>query len=215
MSESDSDQDHQPDAAPEAELEREKSELGRDAFYRAVISGTKVQAGRSSADASVNPELYIKQELYIKRFRRFDEAGGIRPSWHWPAFFVTFFWLVYRRLYLLAALYLVLPLLLPGFTEEPASQPTPTPESLAQLFSEMSILDIVLSFGPPILFFIVPAMFADGVYWWYANGMIRHAEKKFADPLDQIAWVRKRGGPSSGWLVLLAFVVSLPFWLLY
>ncbi len=210
MSESDSDQDHQPDAAPEAELEREKSEFGRDALYRAVIGGT-VAAKPTGLELHI--ELHIK--LYIERFRRFDEAGGMRLGWHWPAFFVTFLWLVYRRMYLVAALYFVLPFFLRASTEGPVSEPTPPPESLAQLFSEMSIQDIVLSFGPPILFFIVPAIFADSVYWWHANRMIRDAEQKFADPPDQIAWLRKRGGTSSIWLVLLAFVVFLlsVFWI--
>jgi len=52
--------------------------------------------------------------------------------------------------------------------------------------------------------FLIPGIFADSIYWWHANRMIRRAEQKFADPLDQISWLRKRGGTSSFWLILLA-----------
>ncbi len=209
MSESDSDQDHQPDAASEAELEREKSELGRDALYRAVIGGTQAQAERRFVAAKptgreLDIELSIK--LYITSFRRFDEAGGMRLSWHWPAFFVTFPWLFFRRMYLVSALYFFVTIILSAFAKGPDFETDP-PESPAQLFSAMSWLDISLSFGSIILFVIVPAILADSVYWWHANRMIRRAERKFADPHEQIAWLRERGGTSSGWVVLLVLVL--------
>ena len=45
-------------------------------------------------------------EKYIKNFREFNVAGVERFSftWHWPAFFVSFFWLLYRKLYIWALL---------------------------------------------------------------------------------------------------------------
>ncbi|WP_395702336.1 DUF2628 domain-containing protein [Aquabacterium sp.] len=39
------------------------------------------------------------QAHYLRRFQRFD-AGQGRASWHWPAFFVTGFWLLYRKMWL-------------------------------------------------------------------------------------------------------------------
>ncbi len=205
MNESDSDQDHQPDAPPEAELEREKSEVGKDVLYRAVISGTEADAERKSVAAKS-----VEAERYVQRFRRFDKAGGIRPGWHWPAFFVTFPWLFFRRMYLVSALYFFLTIILSAFTKGSALETAP-PESLAQLFSEMSSQDIALIFGSIILFTIVPAILADSVYWWHANRMIRRAERKFADPHEQIAWLRERGGTSSGWVVLLVLVLYVMF----
>src|SRR5690606_28271216 len=60
----------------------------KDALYRAVI-------GRNA-------------EYYLERFRGFDAAGKAGASWHWPAFFITFFWLLYRKMWGAAAAYVVL-----------------------------------------------------------------------------------------------------------
>jgi Tfp pilus assembly major pilin PilA len=40
-----------------------------------------------------------KADYYVPKFLRFDQPGGSKASWHWPAFFVTFPWLIYRRMY--------------------------------------------------------------------------------------------------------------------
>jgi Tfp pilus assembly major pilin PilA len=67
-----------------------------------------------AANPSQNEELYRhavgekKAEYYVPLFYRFDQPGGSRVSWNWPAFFVTFFWLLYRRMYGLAIGYLLL-----------------------------------------------------------------------------------------------------------
>lgn len=43
-------------------------------------------------------------DKYLPKFRKFMlEGGGFSLSWHWPAFFLPFWWLLYRRLYLWAA----------------------------------------------------------------------------------------------------------------
>jgi hypothetical protein len=40
------------------------------------------------------------QEKYLPRFHQFREGGeGFKATWHWPAFFVPFFWMLYRKLY--------------------------------------------------------------------------------------------------------------------
>ena len=55
-------------------------------------------------NASQYEELYraavgeSKAHYYVPRFQRFDE-GASRASWNWPACFVSFFWMLYRRMY--------------------------------------------------------------------------------------------------------------------
>jgi hypothetical protein len=39
------------------------------------------------------------QDYYLKQFSQFDTNGG-SISWHWPALFATFFWLIYRKMWL-------------------------------------------------------------------------------------------------------------------
>jgi Tfp pilus assembly protein PilE len=45
-------------------------------------------------------------ETYLPKFAKFNAGGtdSFRATWHWPAFFVPFWWMLYRRLYGWAAL---------------------------------------------------------------------------------------------------------------
>jgi Tfp pilus assembly major pilin PilA len=50
-------------------------------------------------------------EKYLPKFAKFN-AGGIdsfKTTWHWPAFFLSFWWLLYRKLYGWAAIAFFLP----------------------------------------------------------------------------------------------------------
>jgi Tfp pilus assembly major pilin PilA len=40
-----------------------------------------------------------KADFYVPQFIRFDQAGASKLSWNWPAFFVSFYWFLYRRMY--------------------------------------------------------------------------------------------------------------------
>ena len=57
------------------------------------------------SNSSQNEELYraavgeSKAGYYVPLFYRFDQPGASRVSWNWPAFFVPFFWMLYRRMY--------------------------------------------------------------------------------------------------------------------
>jgi hypothetical protein len=55
-----------------------------------------------------------KAEKYLLKFRKFSVDGIDRFSatWHWPAFFFVFWWLLYRKMYLWAFVYFIL-LLIP------------------------------------------------------------------------------------------------------
>ena len=179
MSESDSDTNRQPYAPPEAELEREKGELWRNELYEAIIGGTQDQVERPiSGEPTV-------QELYMTRFRQFDEARGIRGflsfAWHWPAFFVSFLWILFRRMYVVTVVYFVVLILL-------------SPVREASLFLFVVVMTLQT---------LIPAIFAYRVYWWHVNRKIRRAELKFADRSEQIAWLRRRGGTSSFWVMSL------------
>ena len=46
--------------------------------------------------AAVGPQ---NAEFYIPKFIRFDEPGASKVSWNWPAFFLSFCWFLYRRMY--------------------------------------------------------------------------------------------------------------------
>jgi len=66
----------------------------RDALYRAVV-GPK------------------KADFYAPKFMRFDQPNSSKMSWNWPAFFVSFYWFLYRRMYGYWAIYcLLIPIVL-------------------------------------------------------------------------------------------------------
>ncbi len=101
---------------------------------------------------------------YLTRFERL--AQGDSGGWHWPAFFVTWYWMLYRKMWLPALIYFLAP------------------------YVFMMVAGIVAA-ASPVMFgvlmvawwlgvFVVPASMANG--WYY-----KHCEKKIRD-------VRARGG---------------------
>ena len=53
-------------------------------------------------------------DKYLTKFKKFniDGTDSFSATWHWPAFFVPFFWMLYRKLYLwslLAFILLIIP----------------------------------------------------------------------------------------------------------
>ncbi len=51
-----------------------------------------------------------KAQQYLLKFRKFSVGGKDRfaVTWHWPAFLVGFWWLLYRKMYLWAFVYFIL-----------------------------------------------------------------------------------------------------------
>lgn len=99
---------------------------------------------------------------YLTRFERL--AGGGSAAWHWPALFVTWYWLLYRKMWLGALIYFFAPGILMSILGAIA------PKAFAPVVVLLGWLAIL----------VVPAIMANG---WY----FRHCERKIAD-------VRARGG---------------------
>lgn len=64
----------------------------------------------SMQTSSMSPDLTKKDfaafvrtnvEKYLTKFAKFNTGGidGFKATWHWPAFFVPFWWLLYRKMY--------------------------------------------------------------------------------------------------------------------
>ena len=51
-----------------------------------------------------------KAQKYLLKFRKFSVDGidHFSATWHWPAFLVGFWWLLYRKMYLWAFVYFIL-----------------------------------------------------------------------------------------------------------
>jgi Tfp pilus assembly major pilin PilA len=55
--------------------------------------------------AAVGPK---KAGFYVPKFLKFDQPGASRLSWNWPAVFVSFYWFLYRRMYVPWAIFSLL-----------------------------------------------------------------------------------------------------------
>jgi Tfp pilus assembly protein PilE len=84
--------------------------------YALPMPGQAAFMSQAKAEESVSDEEYYKavigpknQDYYLERFSRFDDEGNTSATWHWPAFFVTFYWLLYRKMWLNALIYFLFP----------------------------------------------------------------------------------------------------------
>ena len=39
------------------------------------------------------------QDYYMRQFAKFDAHGKTGVSWHWPAYWATLNWLIYRKMW--------------------------------------------------------------------------------------------------------------------
>jgi Tfp pilus assembly protein PilE len=84
-----------------------------------ILTGKAASIPPVQAEEPASDEEYYKavlgaknQDYYLGHFSRFDDERKISPTWNWPAFLVTFYWLLYRKMWLNAAIYFVLPYIL-------------------------------------------------------------------------------------------------------
>jgi len=75
---------------------------------------TATAMSANSGSGNITDEEYTafvqqKAEVYIPKFKQFTVKGmdNFTATWHWPAFFAGFSWLLYRKLYMWAAIVFV------------------------------------------------------------------------------------------------------------
>jgi type IV pilus assembly protein PilA len=152
------------------------------------------------SNSSQNEELYraavgeSKAGYYLPLFYRYDQPGGSRISWNWPALFVPLLWMIYRRMYGLAAGYFFL-------------------YPLALVFL-LAIVSAVLGEAVGALFYwlvligvrVLIAMFANAVYHWHVR---KRVDKLALDAPSHEALVQRVIGQSSGNAPVVVAVVGV------
>jgi Tfp pilus assembly major pilin PilA len=119
-----------------------------------------------------------KAGFYVPKFLKFDQPGGSRLSWNWPAFFVAFYWFLYRRMYVAWAIYsLLIPIGIAVLT-------TVVGHILGK--PAATVFDLVVSIG--YYFGVIPAL---------ANSLYHHEVK------DRIAALREKVPETSAQLLVL------------
>lgn len=105
------------------------------------------------------------QDYYLRQFTRFDAAGKTGASWHWAAYWSTFNWLVYRKMWGQALAYLAavlgMALLVFGVGK------------LVFNYSDTTGLLLFLAFLTAA--FVVPGLYANAWYYNFCNEKISAA----------------------------------------
>ena len=134
--------------------------------------------------AAIGPQ---RQEYYLASFLRFDSQGKAGAGWHWPNLFITFFWLLYRKQWLPALIYYLLPglfLLATGLLS-----------ALAGARASGFLSALYLAFMAGIL--LLPPLYADVFYYRRCQAKIRLSAQRAGPDLDaRLAWLAKSGGVS-------------------
>lgn len=140
------------------------------------------------------------QHYYLQKFQQFDRDGKTSLTWHWPAFFVAFYWMLYRKMWLNAFLYFISPyiaLVAGGIVIA----------MLGAVLGEhaASSLGVLLVTVFYIGIFVVPAMYANTWYYNHARKKIAETEIYANNPQKRFGILAGRGGTSSILLFILLF----------
>ena len=156
-----------------------------------VTPGVAGTSEEQDLSAFIGPS---NNDYYMDRFRRIDEGRG--GGWHWPAFFITGGWLLYRKMWLAALAYLFgLPI-------------------IATLLSSVVSVAINETLGGLIyiayvisLFLVVP-FFANKLYYARAKSKIATVNGSGLDEANRRQTIERKGGTS---LIAAILILMIPF----
>lgn len=151
--------------------------------------------------AELDKELYgaaigvDKTSYYLPKFERFARNGSL-VSWNWPAFFLSFFWLLYRKMWLWATLYLLLPwpvFLLIGFIS-------------AFTTHWLFICGYIAYY---IGIWLILPMYANALYFGHVREKVVQASSSIKAPERLIGYLAGQGGTSGGAAAVAAVFMSV------
>jgi Tfp pilus assembly protein PilE len=159
---------------------------------------SNVQVTNTSEDlyrAVIGPN---NQDYYLRQFEHFDQEGKVSFKWHWPAFFITFYWLLYRKMWINALIYLLLPFIL--------MIPFGVISVIAGNFKD--IVDSLSNITYFIVIFLIYPMYANALYYKHCKNKIKQIESSSHDAQRKIGELSGIGGTSNVvFLLLLIFPI--------
>lgn len=134
-----------------------------------------------------------RQAYYLRHFAHFDGAGKTSASWNWPAFLITFYWLLYRKLWLPALLYFLLPYAFVAIN--------PLANAIHPLLS--ALLNLLFA----LALFIVPPLYANALYYRHCRKQMAKVRAREQSRERQLTLLAARGGTSSIAIVVMALLL--------
>ena len=139
------------------------------------------------------------QDYYLKHFARFDVAGKVSATWHWPAFWLSFYWLLYRKMWLGALVYFFLPYLILGVLGAIAAVMNGAGGTFLGAGYLLYLIGIV---------FLVP-MYANAIYYHHCRKKIARAKASTPDVKRQLGELAAKGGTSNIAIIILLVLVLI------
>lgn len=168
--------------------------------YALPPSDKDASKSQAKADGSASMDEFYKavigpknQDYYLRHFSRFDNDGKASATWHWPAFLVTFYWLLYRKMWLNALIYFFLPylvLILFGIVGAVAGDASGMLVGMGYLLYAAAI-------------FILLPMQANALYYKQCKKMISAVRATSQDTQRQLGELSGKGGTSSIVIILI------------
>jgi type II secretory pathway pseudopilin PulG len=122
---------------------------------------------------------------YLERFERLShgESGG----WNWPAMLVTWYWLLYRKMWVGALVYFFVPSLVGG---------------VISAVMRSAALPAMVAWWAAL--FIVPAVMANGWYFRHCQKKIRDVRARGGSKEQMVARLEAAGGTSNIVVIIVA-----------
>lgn len=139
------------------------------------------------------------QDYYLRHFAKFDADGKTSASWHWPAYWTTLNWLVYRKMWGWALAYIAallgLALLIFGIGK------------LLLDYSDATGLVMFLLFLTAA--FVLPGLYANAWYYNYCSEKISAALRNTAEVKDACAVLSAQASSKRRWVTLASANVAV------
>lgn len=140
-------------------------------------------------------------DYYLSRFQWYDAQASVRSGWHWPAFFFTLWWMLYRKMWRSALVYFLAPYALGLLVVAAIMLLGRTAGGV------LSGLAAVLYLGWAFLW--IPSH-ATGMYYRHCQAKIAESKRASRNEQKQLRILAAKGGTSGLILVLLMLFAVLP-----
>ncbi len=125
---------------------------------------------------------------YAKRWHLGEANGRMARPWHWPALFFDVYWLLYRKMYLVALGFFGLGFIVGG---------------VIALLPEFEVVALIVM----LVLKLALCASANQLYRWHCDRLIARQQRRYPDQPERVqAEVRRRGG-TSAWAVVMGMVV--------
>lgn len=140
------------------------------------------------------------QGYYVSRFARYLNKGRAGLSWHWPAFFLTFYWFLYRKMWSHAFVYFVLPFIV--FL--------PLLAIIAYLSDSSETAIGVFYAGWALFYWALPPMLGNALYFRHCKRKIEEVTATSITREHRVGELLAKGGTSNAVPILVGMILFVP-----